>query len=116
MKKLIFVVMFMLLVISGCDSNKMVVSLEKAPEYTGGVISEFVVKIKEADNAVTGLDVIATLEMAKMDHGVIEVVMVDTGDGSYAGDVELPMAGEWIADVKVNNKSENILTFDVKER
>ncbi len=106
-------------VMSGCGASKVDITVEQAPVYEGESSSEFIVKATEADEGVSGLTIQATLEMAKMDHGVIEVTFIDNGDGTYTSDVELPMAGEWIADVRADHNGkeiEEVLTFDVKER
>lgn len=94
-------------------------SVDKAPIYQNEVASEFIVKVTESEEDVSGLTLTASLEMAKMDHGSIDVSFVDNGDGTYTGDVELSMAGEWIADIRADKDGkiiEDVLTFDVKER
>jgi len=118
MKRLIAIILVLGLVLAGCGGAKMDVALEETPKYKDGVEFPIVLSVAEGDEAVTGLDIVATLEMARMDHGIIEVVFTDQGDGTYSGEVALPMAGEWIADVEMNqegNTFDETLTFDVHE-
>jgi len=118
MKKLQILLFTFLLLLVGCGSGNMDVAVEKAPDYKDGEPSEMTLLISHGDDPVSGLTVVATLEMAKMDHGVIEVHFDDQGDGLYSGEVELPMGGEWIATVELDNgkkTAEEIITFDVKE-
>ncbi|UCZ54053.1 FixH family protein [Bacillus shivajii] len=75
-------------------------------------------KILDGEEPVEGLNVSALLEMSRMDHGHIDVQFADGGNGIYAGSVELPMSGEWIAEVTLEQgdkkKSETII-FEVGE-
>lgn len=116
-KYLVGVILLLLLV--GCGGTSSIdFTVEKAPLYKDGESYIMIIQATDDDGIVTGLDLVATLEMAKMDHGVIEVTFTDNNDGTYEGEVTLPMAGEWIADVKaeLNGKTyEKVLTFDVKE-
>lgn len=116
-KKLISLIAFMLLLVA-CGSNNIEFTVEQAPKYADGETFPMTLKVMEDDEVVTGLDMVATLEMAKMDHGTIEVTFIDNGDGTYDGEVELPMAGEWIADIEAeldDQTYEKILTFQVNE-
>lgn len=92
--------------------------LNTAPKFKVDVTYPIILSATENGDAVTGLDIVVTLEMAKMDHGVIKVEFDDNGDGTYSGDVELPMGGEWIANVEAEQDGktyDDMLTFDVKE-
>lgn len=118
MKKVISLLLIISLFIVGCSNEKLSVSVIDAPKYKDGESFPIVLSITDGSNAVTDAEVIATLEMARMDHGTIEVIFTNEGDGTYVGDVELPMAGEWIANIvtTVNNKkSESTVTIDVVE-
>lgn len=118
MKKLIGTFIIVSLILVGCGSTKLNVTLDEAPKYKDGVEYPISLSITDGDDAITELDVIATLEMARMDHGVIEVVFSDQGDGLYSSETALPMAGEWIADIELTkdgNTTEEVLTFDVEE-
>ncbi|WP_262175746.1 FixH family protein [Saccharococcus sp. Marseille-Q5394] len=119
MKKSVVSLLFVVLLAAGCGSAKMDISIEETPEFKNGTPSEMILKVMDDDIRIEGLSIVATLEMAKMDHGVIEVQFEDIGEGLYSAQVELPMGGEWIADVEVESEGEQtkeVLTFDVKER
>lgn len=109
----------LLLVLGGCGSSNLSIKVEQAPIIEDGTPSQIIVAITNDGDAVNGLTVTADLEMAKMDHGHIQVVLTESGDGLYSGEVELPMGGEWIADVKADSDgdiTEELITFDVEER
>lgn len=120
MKRLTLVItgIVLMLLIAGCGGADLDFSVETPPKYKDGEAYEMVIKAEDNGEPVTGLEMTATLEMAKMDHGIIEVVFSDNGDGTYVGDVELPMAGEWIAALEAEKDGETYemtLTFDVTE-
>lgn len=118
MRKFVSLLLIISLFVVGCSSSNLSVSIAEAPKYKDGESFPIELSITDGSEAVTGADVSATLEMARMDHGIIEVFFEDQGDGSYLGEVELPMAGEWIADVIVDRdgkQSETTVTFDVNE-
>lgn len=118
MKRLIGIMLLIGFVLVGCGGGKMDVTVEEPPKYEDGVAYPFVLSVTEADEGVTDLEIIATLEMARMDHGIIEVVFEDLGGGTYEGEVELPMAGEWIAEVVVTKDGKTFdetVVFDVDE-
>jgi len=118
MKRFIGIILILVFVLAGCGGSKMDVTVEEIPKYKNGIPYPIVLSVMDGDEAVTGLEIIATLEMARMDHGTIEVVFSDIGDGTYEGEVELPMAGEWIANIvlTLDGKTyDEILTFDVTE-
>ncbi|MDS9472925.1 FixH family protein [Sporosarcina pasteurii] len=119
MRRVLLLMIATIMILAGCGASKLDFIVEKAPVYEEEVASEFVLKVTDSAEEVTGLSIEATLEMAKMDHGVIEVFFNDSGDGTYTGNVELPMGGEWIADIRAEKDGkmiEDVLTFDVKER
>ncbi|MFS0576078.1 FixH family protein [Sporosarcina sp. 179-K 3D1 HS] len=118
MKKFLIPLFALLFLLSGCGSSKVDFAVEQSPDYRDGETSEMIIRVTEGDEPVSGLSVLATLEMAKMDHGVIEVHFDDIGDGLYSSHVELPMGGEWIATVQADTGKkvlEEVVTFDVKE-
>lgn len=119
MKKFSTLLCLALLLLTGCNASKLTIEVEQPPIYVDGTPSEIVLSITKDGEAVSGLSVKVDLEMAKMDHGHIQVEMTEVGDGRYAGEVELPMGGEWLADVKAesdDNKAEDLITFEVEER
>src|SRR5690625_1704084 len=81
-------ILLMSLLFVACSPVKVDLSLEKAPRYKDGESYPMVIKAMEGKEGVTGLHIMATLEMAKMDHGVIEINFTDNGDGTYSGEVE----------------------------
>lgn len=118
MKKLVGLILIFAITLSGCGGGNVDIVLKEAPHYKDGVAYPIVLSVTEADEGIFGAEVMATLEMEKMDHGLIDIVFTDLGDGTYEGEVELSMAGEWIATVVVERDGktyEEILTFDVKE-
>ncbi|WP_307257618.1 FixH family protein [Oikeobacillus pervagus] len=118
MKKRIFALLMLVIVLAGCKAGGVDFSIETAPSHKYGQSFPIVIKAVEGSEAVTGLEITANLEMAKMDHGEIEVHFTNNGDGTYEGEVELPMAGEWIAEVQAEKDGETYegtLEFDVEE-
>lgn len=118
MKRLIGVLLFVSILLIACGGGKMDISVVEAPKYKDGVSYPFVISVMENDEGVNNLEIVATLEMARMDHGHIEVVFSETGEGVYEGEVELPMAGEWIANVVITQDGETTdetLVFEVEE-
>lgn len=118
MKKWMVTILTICFILVGCGGANMEFAVEEPPKYKDGVSYPMVISVSESGEMVTGMEIVATLEMAKMDHGVIEVVFSDRGDGTYEGEVELPMAGEWIANVNADydgDTYEEVLIFDVKE-
>lgn len=119
MKKLCIPLLIALLIVTGCSSVALNFTMEQAPEFQKGELSEFIVKVMEGDKGATGLSITALFEMEKMDHGIIEVPLEDIGNGLYKGSVELAMAGDWLVEFRAesgNTIIEEILTFEVKER
>lgn len=117
MKKITLAVLALVIVLVGCKSDGVDFSMETAPGYKDGKAFPIVIKAVDGSQSVTGLKITASLEMAKMDHGTIELQFTDNGDGTYQGEVELPMAGEWIADIhaeKDGNIYEDSVVFDVE--
>lgn len=119
MKKILSVCVLLIFILAGCGSaSDYEVSLKTAPKYNGENDYPIVVEVLENGKPVEGLNIVAPLEMAKMDHGTIEVQFKDNGNGQYESSVELPMAGEWIANMKAekDGKSfEKVITFEVEE-
>ena len=120
MKRIIIIAVMIatsLIMLSGCGSSPEF-EVETAPKYKDEVAYPITLKVTEDGEPVQGMDILATLEMAKMDHGIIEVNFTDVGDGTYSGEVELPMGGEWIANIEAElngDTFDDVVTFDVKE-
>lgn len=118
MKKLI-AVCTLLFILVGCSSRPDYdISMKTAPKYNGEADFPIVIEISENGKPVEGLAITSFLEMAKMDHGTIEVTYQDKGNGLYESRVELPMAGEWIVNFETEKDGktfEKVINFDVKE-
>jgi hypothetical protein len=118
MKKVIALLFAAMIFLVGCGASEAEVKMETVPNYVDGETSPIELSVTENGGAAEGLEIIATLEMARMDHGIIEVVFVDNGNGIYSGEVELPMGGEWIMDTQIDSDGsvqEEVITFDVSE-
>src|SRR5690625_7515160 len=96
MKRLIGIILVLVLVLAGCGGSKMDVTVEEIPKYKNGIPYPIVLSVMDGDEAVTGLEIIATLEMARMDHGRFVVVFSDIGDGYYEGEVVFTKVSVWI--------------------
>jgi len=116
-----FLPFLLILFLVACGSaDALDFTVEKAPTFKPDTPSEIIIKVKKDGEPLTGLELSGLLEMERMDHGIIEAKFVDQGDGTYSGEVELPMGGEWIIDLEAHNGAdgetyEDVLTFDVNE-
>lgn len=119
MKKLIAGFMFLMVLLAGCSSGSdYEILLKEAPKYKAGETYPVVIEVMQDGVPVDGLDFTAFLEMAKMDHGTIELYFEDKGNGIYESSVELPMAGEWIANIEGESGGsvfEHVITFEVEK-
>ncbi|MEH7180762.1 FixH family protein [Neobacillus vireti] len=110
-------VLLFLAALAGCSAD---------PEYTIEVTKPiyqqpdkempFEIKVTENDKAVTGLDVSAVFSMTNMDHGTTEVDLTEGEDGTYTGNVELPMTGKYEIIFTLDNdgkKGEEVITQDI---
>lgn len=119
MKRLVSLMIVVSLFLAACGGGSFDVSVEEPPVYEDGVEYPFVISVTDGGEGIEGLDILATLEMARMDHGIIEVHFTDAGGGIYEGEVALPMGGEWIANLEIDEDgkvSEETVVFDVAER
>ena len=119
MKKLIAGFMLLMLILAGCSSGSdFEINLKEAPKYKAGESYPVIIEVLQDGEPVDGLDFAAYLEMAKMDHGTIELDFEDKGNGVYESSVELPMAGEWIANIEGETDGsgfEHVITFEVEK-
>jgi nitrogen fixation protein FixH len=103
------------LILTGCSSSgHWQTAIKEKVNFKEGEKIPLVLEIKDHGKPVAGLVVKAILEMKTMDHGQIEVVLHDHGNGIYKENVQLPMDGDWIADVNITNgkqKMESALSF-----
>lgn len=117
-KNIVIIALFIIILFSGCSASNLDFTVDTAPRYKADQSYPIVLKAIENGESISGLQLVATLEMARMDHGIIEVVFTDVGNGLYEGEVALPMGGEWIANivaVKNGKEVEEIVTFQVNE-
>lgn len=119
MRKLMVLLASAVLLLAACGGPSFDVAAAEKPVYENGMPSDFILSITEDGEPAAGLTVTAVLEMAKMDHGVIEVSFEEQENGLYKGTADLPMGGEWLADVTIQSdgrQAEQLVTFDVEER
>lgn len=117
MKKILTFLMG-LFVLSGCGGSNYTVELADTPVFIPDAASKVSFKIAEDEKPSTGLEVKASFEMEKMDHGSIAVSLKEQGEGIYGGEVMLPMEGDWQALLTISNGSdtkEELVTFTVKK-
>lgn len=115
MKKWIAGFMLLMLILSGCSSGSdYEFTLKEAPKFKAGSSYPVVIEILQDGKPVEGLEFSAFLEMAKMDHGSIELNFEDKGNGLYESSAELPMAGEWIANIE-GEGIEHVITFEAEK-
>lgn len=94
------------------------VTLSKAPIFRKGEVSPFELQLKHGESPATGYTVTTNFSMARMDHGHMQVELKETSPGTYAGEVALPMGGEWDIDVsatKDGQTSEKPLSVKVSD-
>lgn len=119
MKKLLSITGLFILLLVGCSggNGKITVSVENEPTFKEGQQEEIIIRVEQDGEAVSGLAIDATLEMEKMDHGILEAHFTEGEAGVYTTDVDLAMAGEWIMNVTAEQDGETyqtVVTFDVK--
>lgn len=95
----------MLVFVTGCSQEEnLQVTLHTPKTFTSE--KSFPIQFKIADsqgNPLVGAKVSAVIEMKNMDHGTIPVSAEETGEGSYVGYVDLPMGGDWMANIRVDH-------------
>lgn len=117
MKKLLTFLMG-LFVLSGCGGSNYNVNLVDTPVFMPDSASKVSFKIMEGAKPSAGLNVKASFEMEKMDHGSINVKLKEQGEGVYGGEVMLPMEGDWQALLTIANgkdTKEKLVTFTAKK-
>lgn len=115
MKNSCSLIALILLILTGCESaGQWQAALKEKVSFKEGEKVPLVLEIKDHGKPVAGLVVKAVLEMKEMDHGQIKVLLHDNGDGIYKENVQLPMNGDWIADLNITNgkqKMERAISF-----
>ncbi|WP_258000258.1 FixH family protein [Bacillus sp. Marseille-P3661] len=120
MMKKILMMLIGIIILTGCSagSGNINVQIVEEPTYAQGQTSKVSFAITNGEEAVEGVNVSVLFEMAKMDHGSIEINLEEEGKGIYSADVELPMAGEWQAIVTVSGEgidAEKVIDFTAVE-
>ncbi|UTR08901.1 FixH family protein [Evansella sp. LMS18] len=103
----------LLLVLAACNSSALEVSVIEQPVYEKGEYGVITFEVLESGQPVSGLEISALFEMNRMDHGHIEAVFTDSGDGVYTGEAAFAMSGEWIASVTASEGGNEIWTETV---
>jgi cytochrome oxidase Cu insertion factor (SCO1/SenC/PrrC family) len=121
MKKLtVVMVSFILILLAGCSSKNIQVKLSTPKTFTPG--KAFAMQIKVTDQAgksIKGAKVSAKLSMKNMDHGTFPMTFDEVENGRYIGPADLPMDGDWVADITVDQdgkKSEFEKEFSIQTR
>ncbi|WP_070121380.1 FixH family protein [Bacillus marinisedimentorum] len=118
MKKLMIALLALIMLTACGAETSLQADVKETSGYVQGEATEIVLAINDEKGPAEGLDVSGVLEMAKMDHGTIEVEFKEQSAGTYASSVELPMGGEWQADLTLENdgeQAEQLVTFEVAE-
>lgn len=116
MKKIIAVILFSMVLLSGCGSPNWQAKIEKSSQFENGKAVSVTVSVIDNGNPVSGLQIKGTLEMQKMDHGKIPVEFTEHGKGIYECTTKLPMGGDWVADLQMNKgngRKEQVVNFKV---
>ncbi len=96
--------LFALLLLAGCGGGTdWSATLQAPPQFALGQELPLVLTVKADGKPVTGLVVKAQLEMKKMDHGTVEVVFAEKGEGVYEAKAKLPMGGDWVAVTEISD-------------
>lgn len=117
MKKILAFLMG-LFFLSGCGGSSYDVEIADVPTFIPEKASKISFKITKGNKPQTGLEVEASFEMEKMDHGTIEIPLKEQQEGVYSGEVTLPMEGDWQALLLISNGTdteEKLVTFTVNK-
>jgi hypothetical protein len=103
--------------LTGCSSGPdYTIKVTKELYYQQDTEAPFEIKVTEGKKAVKGLDVSAEFSMANMDHGTTDVKLAEGKDGTYSGNVALPMSGKYevaFTLVKDGKKAEEVINLNV---
>ena len=109
MKKIsVFIISLLIILNSGCGaSNNLNVKLSAPKTFTPGQPYAMQIKITDKKgNPIKGAKVSANLNMKNMDHGTLLVIAEEIGDGKYIGTADLPMNGDWVANIIVEHNGD----------
>jgi cytochrome oxidase Cu insertion factor (SCO1/SenC/PrrC family) len=121
MKKLtVVMVSFILILLAGCSSNNIHVELSTPNTFTPGKAFAMQIKVTDQDGKpIKGAKVTADLSMKNMDHGTFPMTFDEVENGRYIGPADLPMDGDWVADITVEQdgkKSEFEKEFSIQTK
>ncbi|CAH2713193.1 hypothetical protein BACCIP111895_00328 [Neobacillus rhizosphaerae] len=110
----IFIMSILLVIIAGCGhSTNYNVKLSTPKTFTPGKTMAMQLKIVDKQGKpVKFAKLKVNLNMKNMDHGTIPVTVEEIGDGKYIGIVNLPMQGDWVANINVEHDGEK---FEVEK-
>src|SRR6478609_6395519 len=110
-------ILLLIALLTGCASTPdYKVTVTKDLYFVKDTAMPFEIKVTENKKAVKGLDVSAQLSMTKMDHGSYDVKLEEGKNGTYSGQVNLPMGGKYEAALtleKDGKKTEKIIEMNV---
>ena len=120
MKKVFAIGIFLMLVLlTGCGSEtEWTVEITKPLKYVNGQQSSFEIKITDEKKPVTGVSATASIEMIKMDHGVLNVRLEETKKGHYSGQAMPTMSGKYSVFLKLKKDGrtyERILDMEIEK-
>jgi hypothetical protein len=111
------VLLLLLSLITGCSSGPdYKIDVTKELYYQKDTAMPFEIKVTEDKKAVKGLKVTAQLSMTNMDHGSYDVTFAVGKNGTYSGQVNLPMGGKYEAAFtleKDGKKTEKVIDINV---
>ncbi|MDR7239270.1 FixH family protein [Neobacillus drentensis] len=115
--RITFGILLLIALLTGCASAPdYKVTVTKDLYFVKDTAMPFEIKVTENKKAVKGLDVSAQLSMTKMDHGSYDVKLEEGKNGTYSGQVNLPMGGKYEAALtleKDGKKTEKIIEMNV---
>jgi hypothetical protein len=118
-KRMMLALLLLITLITGCSASPdYKVKLTKDLYFQKDTEMPFEIKVTENKKAVKGLDVTAQLSMTNMDHGTYDVKLTEGKNGTYSGNVKLPMGGKYEAAFtleKDGKKTEKVIDITVKK-
>lgn len=119
MKKLLMsVIGMLLLIVAGCGSDNLNITVEQDLVFKQEKPSNFAIKVADEQGPVEDLKIDASFSMLNMDHGTVEASFNEQEKGIYSTEVELPMAGDWeiVFTITQDEKTiEKVLEYEVQE-
>ncbi|WP_223595260.1 FixH family protein [Neobacillus bataviensis] len=117
MKRLIFPLLLLIAMLAGCSKGpEYKIEVTKVLYFQKDTALPFEIKVTENKKTVKGLDVSAQISMTNMDHGTYDVKLEEGKNGTYSGNVKLPMGGKYEAAFTLKNdgeKTEKVINLNV---